>query len=355
MARFRRPEDALRAAVCMQQLFARERERDPAFKLRVRIGIHTGKALVEQNDVYGDAVNIASRVESKAKGDEVLVSGSTAMRLSNNQCKLSRKERFQPKGKTSAITTYRCNWKNWEDLTWVYRHDRLPLAPRQKLELLGFVAAGLASLYFIYQRYLRFVLADSPEVALFYLDPLKVLQSQPWTLLPTGAVLLASVVFFLSIRSLSHVMLRLIKGGFGLAAAFAVAWLVTANLDLPVERGWSDILHRSEHLFVRVAVDDAPVHRRPDAGSEVLRRLQSGELLLLADVHKGKESTWNKVLIANSSYGWIERVAPARIGEPSRRVTWTDKFYFRWRDLYVLGLALVGFLWGFLNFRLRPL
>jgi adenylate cyclase len=43
----------------------------------VRIGIHTGSALPSENDWYGRAVNVASRLCSVAPGGEVLVSDAT--------------------------------------------------------------------------------------------------------------------------------------------------------------------------------------------------------------------------------------------------------------------------------------
>jgi adenylate cyclase len=42
-----------------------------------RIGIHVGEALYREGDYYGSAVNLASRVEARAAGGEVLVTGAT--------------------------------------------------------------------------------------------------------------------------------------------------------------------------------------------------------------------------------------------------------------------------------------
>ena len=74
MAVFAKPEHALEAAIAMQQTMAIERQGDDTFNIRIRIGIHTGDAIVEKEDVYGDIVNVAARIEQISKGNEREVS-----------------------------------------------------------------------------------------------------------------------------------------------------------------------------------------------------------------------------------------------------------------------------------------
>jgi class 3 adenylate cyclase/YHS domain-containing protein len=52
---------------------ARGRERFPA----VRVGMHTGSAVIRDGDWFGSAVNLAARVTSAAAGDEVLLTADT--------------------------------------------------------------------------------------------------------------------------------------------------------------------------------------------------------------------------------------------------------------------------------------
>lgn len=68
--------DAIVAACGMQ----RRVTQDPAFlrdALGIRIGLHHGDALLENGDVYGDAVNTAARMASLAKRDQIVTTAST--------------------------------------------------------------------------------------------------------------------------------------------------------------------------------------------------------------------------------------------------------------------------------------
>ena len=61
MASFKSPGNALKASIGIQQILDRRRKEDKTFRLKVRIGVHTGQALVEHKDVFGDTVNVAAR------------------------------------------------------------------------------------------------------------------------------------------------------------------------------------------------------------------------------------------------------------------------------------------------------
>lgn len=53
--------------------------------LQVRAGIHTGEVIIDNEDVFGDVVNVASRLESIAKPKSVLVSKETIDKLENTE------------------------------------------------------------------------------------------------------------------------------------------------------------------------------------------------------------------------------------------------------------------------------
>jgi class 3 adenylate cyclase len=73
---FQRPLDAVLAAIRLQKSLRRfNRYRDENNQAVIRIGIHSGKVVrKEQGDVLGNAVNIASRLESSAQPGSILIS-----------------------------------------------------------------------------------------------------------------------------------------------------------------------------------------------------------------------------------------------------------------------------------------
>lgn len=66
------------AVQCAQQILAQFRahnaEKDPAEQIHVRIGIHSGDIVQRDGDVFGDGVNIASRLQALAEPDTICIS-----------------------------------------------------------------------------------------------------------------------------------------------------------------------------------------------------------------------------------------------------------------------------------------
>ena len=64
---------AIQCAAEIESTLRRNRD-DNSENFRVRIGIHVGDVIHEGGDVYGDAVNIASRIEPLAEGGGTCIS-----------------------------------------------------------------------------------------------------------------------------------------------------------------------------------------------------------------------------------------------------------------------------------------
>lgn len=356
MARFSDPEDALKAAIGIQQGLAQLRKMDRSFRLRVRIGLHTGKLIVEDNDVFGDAVNVAARVESEGSGNSILLTPSVAGKINKKRYHLLVKGKFQPRGKERSFTLYRCRWEKCPSFAdAVHFTSFLPMAHRQKLELAGYALVTIAVVYVLYTHYLRYLISDSERWALIALNPLQVIADSLFLSGVAFLLVLLAVGGFAAIRSLPHWLLRLFKGGFGFGLVFGLGILITSNLDRGADMAWNRVLYESRHLFVEVLAPKAVITAEPDTAGVPLQRVERSDLLLLTDVAQKGDGSWNKVLVGKQQYGWLPRVQPARIGEPERKIATANKFYFRVRDAWLLLAGGLGLLWGFFNFRLKPI
>ena len=78
MASFNTASDAVNAAMKIQEECNRVKE------FQLKIGMHLGEVVLEDDDVYGDGVNIASRIETLAVGSCVLMSKSVRDQIKNN-------------------------------------------------------------------------------------------------------------------------------------------------------------------------------------------------------------------------------------------------------------------------------
>lgn len=65
---------AVRCALEMQEaVYESNTKQPPEKKIGLRIGVHVGEVIQSQGDIYGDAVNVASRIDPLAHGGEILI------------------------------------------------------------------------------------------------------------------------------------------------------------------------------------------------------------------------------------------------------------------------------------------
>ena len=75
LAEFASVVDAVRCAAEIQRgMIAREPEVPDERRIRFRIGINLGDVIAEQDDIYGDGVNVAARLEALAEPGGICVS-----------------------------------------------------------------------------------------------------------------------------------------------------------------------------------------------------------------------------------------------------------------------------------------
>src|SRR5258707_11948901 len=77
VADFASAVDAVECAVAVQDAIGRENTDRPAGEqMRFRIGIHVGDIIVQGDNLFGDAVNIAARLEALAEPGGICISGT---------------------------------------------------------------------------------------------------------------------------------------------------------------------------------------------------------------------------------------------------------------------------------------
>ncbi len=104
--------DALRAAARIQrEMDALNMSKKFKFPVLMRIGMHSGKCVVEEKDIYGDVVNTASRFESSADPGGILISEDTYNALSDKSeiyCRFVKQVTL--KGKAEPFNAYKAFW-----------------------------------------------------------------------------------------------------------------------------------------------------------------------------------------------------------------------------------------------------
>jgi tetratricopeptide (TPR) repeat protein len=75
MAYFSNPQEALKSAVKIQQKFQSfNQAKDPRYQIHIRMCIHYGGGIVEDNDIFGDVVNMAAKFLPLAGSGQIFVS-----------------------------------------------------------------------------------------------------------------------------------------------------------------------------------------------------------------------------------------------------------------------------------------
>ncbi|QFU17899.1 SUMF1/EgtB/PvdO family nonheme iron enzyme [Microvirga thermotolerans] len=84
LAMFDSPLEAVRCAIVIQQsMAARNTSLPPEQWIRYRIGVNLGDVIVDSDDIYGEGVNIAARLENLADPGGVFISGGVYEQIKN--------------------------------------------------------------------------------------------------------------------------------------------------------------------------------------------------------------------------------------------------------------------------------
>ncbi len=119
MSVFSSAADGMLASVAIQENVASD-PRLARHGIKLRVGLHHGQVIQEEQDVFGDAVNLAARVAAQAKADQILTTGQTLELVETGKLKGTRLvDQTRVKGKQQPVRLYEVFWGQLEDMTMV--------------------------------------------------------------------------------------------------------------------------------------------------------------------------------------------------------------------------------------------
>ena len=114
MAYFLNGEDALKSAIKIQQKFqAYNSDKNGKGEIHIRLCVHYGDGIIDDNDIFGDVVNMAAKFLPFATGDEILISRELHSTIKN--IPLVRFENFEvPKNINNVLKDLRLLKVVWD-------------------------------------------------------------------------------------------------------------------------------------------------------------------------------------------------------------------------------------------------
>ncbi|MBF0500318.1 MAG: HEAT repeat domain-containing protein [Candidatus Riflebacteria bacterium] len=108
---FEVPREALLSAIEVQRKLKEYNETVPdERRLAVRVAINTGPVIRRENDVFGDAVNVASRLEGIADAQEIVISESTFKLVDSGVFEITPFGDHRLKGLDKPVKTFKVIW-----------------------------------------------------------------------------------------------------------------------------------------------------------------------------------------------------------------------------------------------------
>lgn len=118
MVAFDSARKAVECAIGIQRALHDYNRGNPTHPVKVRIGLHTGEAILAGDDLFGSSVDAAARIMARAEGDQILVSDVVKTVLgASKDVAFSGQTRVRLKG-------FPDRWRLWE-VAW--RPDPVPL------------------------------------------------------------------------------------------------------------------------------------------------------------------------------------------------------------------------------------
>ena len=97
-----------------------EDDRSPeTIGVSIRIGMQYGSAILENDDIFGDTVNVAARIASMAKAQQILCTQEIAFMVKNAELSNNMRpyDRLRVKGRNEQLDVYLFAWEQEGDIT----------------------------------------------------------------------------------------------------------------------------------------------------------------------------------------------------------------------------------------------
>jgi class 3 adenylate cyclase len=139
MATFPSPDGMVAAAIAMQTgIDGLKPVESPGgtTKLTIRVGLHFGAAIESDGDYYGDSVNVAARMETLARGGQIITTDTVRERLPEMERHGMRDLGAIPvKGRTQPVRAVEILWQDTTDVTVFNLRPPTPAVRRVGLKL----------------------------------------------------------------------------------------------------------------------------------------------------------------------------------------------------------------------------
>ena len=132
MASFEDNAEAVAAAIQMQQKITSDEASKPdTHRIAIRIGVHYGSGIVKTNDVFGDVANTASRVETNAAPEQIVVSDTIHQALAESgRFTFRYLGKFELKGKAETRDLFEVAWREQSNTMLTATHSLVAPDPR---------------------------------------------------------------------------------------------------------------------------------------------------------------------------------------------------------------------------------
>jgi len=111
MASFNTASAALDCAVTIQRAFATHNEDNPGDQIHVRIGINAGEPVIEGDDLFGTAVQLAARVCARAEAGAILTSDVVRQLVAGKDFLFADHGEAEFRGFEDPVRVYEVHWR----------------------------------------------------------------------------------------------------------------------------------------------------------------------------------------------------------------------------------------------------